>query len=205
MPKLAEIIAPSQLVLESIKKIARDTSFYAIYVFLMPDPVDGTIAHRSFSFVSRRGQFSNAANQFIKQNMKRRGAKKNSKQFRTRLFRDYSSALFLDMSGKNEWRDDARKSALTIIGLLALEKVKRSYPKQSISLPQKNGILLVMIAFGIHGEVLNHFAFSFNPHPKNKSGNVEDALSSMTAFVSTTMESFYDYKSKIIEGVKVKQ
>jgi hypothetical protein len=204
MPKPAEIIAPSQLVLESIRKIARDTSFHAIYVFLMPDPVDGTISHRSFSFASRRGQFSNAGNQFVKQNMKQNRVRKNSKQFRTRLFRDYSSALFIDMSGKNEWHDDARKNALTIIGLLALEKMKRSYPKESISLPQKNGILLVTVAFGIHGEVLNYFAFSLNPHPKNKSGNLEDALSLMTAFVSTTMESFYDYKSKTIENRQVK-
>jgi hypothetical protein len=196
MPKHAEIIAPSQLVLESIRKIARDTSFHAIYVFLMPDPVDGTITHRSFSFASRRGRLSNAANQFIKQNMKRNRAKKNSKQFRTRLFRDYSSALFIDMSGKNEWHDDARKNALTIIGLLAQENMRRSYPKESISLPKKNGILLVMVAFGIHGEVLNSFAFSLNPHPKNKSGDIEDALSLMTAFVSTTKEGFYDYKSK---------
>jgi hypothetical protein len=41
MPKLAEIITPSELVLESIRKIARETSFHAIYMFLMPDPVNG--------------------------------------------------------------------------------------------------------------------------------------------------------------------
>jgi len=199
MPKLAEIIAPSELVLESIRKIARDTSFHAIYMFLMPDPVNGTITHQSFLFVSRRGQFSNAANQFIKQNMKRRRVKKNSKKFRTRLFRDYSSALFLDMSGKNEWHDNARKNALTIIGLVALE---RTGP---ISLPQKNGILLVMIAFGIHGEALEYCAFSLNPHPKKKSDNIEWALRIMTEFVSTTMKGCYDYKSKTIEDMKVKQ
>src|ERR1035437_4652821 len=103
MPKLTKIIAPSLLVLESTKKIVRDTSFQAIYVFLLPDLIDGTITHRSFSFYSRRGQFSAAANQFIKQNMRERKIAKNSKAFRTKIFQSYLSALFLDMTSKNIW------------------------------------------------------------------------------------------------------
>jgi len=94
----------------------------------------------------------------------------------------------LDMNGKNEWHDDARKNALKIIGLLALEKMKQSSPSLSKSLPENNGILLVNVAFGIDGKVVNFFAQSHNPHPKNKSGNVEDAVSFMTAFVYATME-----------------
>lgn len=201
MPKLVKIIEPSLLVLESIRKIARDTSVQAHYVFLMPDPAKGTITHRTFSFVARRGQFSAAAEQYIKQNMKINRASKNSRQFRTKVFLRYLAALFADMNGKNEWRDDARENALKIIGLLALERMKRSYPEDTIFLPKKNGILLVMIAFDVHGNVLNNFAFAVNPDKKNKSANVEEALSLMTAFACTTMEAFYGYKSTTLEAL----
>jgi hypothetical protein len=47
MPKLAEIIAPSDLVLESIRKIARVTNFHAIYNKMAP--VDGRWPFRSIS------------------------------------------------------------------------------------------------------------------------------------------------------------
>ena len=133
--------------------------------------------------------------------MKLNRVTKNSRQFRTRVLLSYLVALFTDMNGKNEWRDDARENALKIIGLLALERMKRSYPEDTISLPKKDGILLVMIAFDIHGNVLNNFAFSLNPDKNNKSGNVEEALSLMTAFVCTTMEKFYGYKSMTMEAL----
>jgi hypothetical protein len=126
MPKLVKIIEPSLLVLESIRKIARDTSVQAHYIFLMPDPAKGTITHRSLSFVARRGQFSAAAEQFIKQNVKNNRSTKNSGQFRTKVFLGYLAAFFAYMNGKNEWRNDARDNALKIIGLLALERMKRS-------------------------------------------------------------------------------
>jgi hypothetical protein len=66
MPRIAKVSPPSQLVLESFRKIARDTTLQAVYVFLLPEPIEGTVTHRSFSFNTRREHFSAAAEQFIK-------------------------------------------------------------------------------------------------------------------------------------------